>query len=174
MNVLFHTATAIATVVLITDTNRPLLKMYDRINVRDSFLALFVGIIFHGILDYMPHRYPVNSKIDAIASLFIFIAILFWVDKKYKLIIVASFLGNILPDLIDLLPGILNKYFSFNIPILPKIFPWHWPEYSGSIYKGGYNISNLNHLLVLLFVLIICLVRYKDFREIFIRNSSAS
>jgi len=168
MNVFFHSITAIGATVMFTDTSKPVKKSV----LKRCCLVFIAGNFFHGILDYIPHRYPINSKIDAVLSLsFIIFAILF-TNRYYKFIVAASFLGNIFPDLIDLSSGILNKYLHFNFHIYPKIFPWHWPQYSGSIYKDGFEVSILNHFIILAFVFIVCIARFKDFKEIFLPGRS--
>lgn len=170
MNILFHLITAIGAAVLLTDTSKPIEKY---IAIR-CCLIFIVGIFFHGVLDYIPHAYPINSKIDAILSLFFIILAILFTNRNYKFIIAASFFGNIFPDLIDLSSGILNKYLHFNFHIYPKIFPWHWPQYSGSIYKDGSEVSILNHLMILAFALVVCLMRFRDFKEIFLPNRSVA
>ncbi|KAA5537057.1 hypothetical protein F0919_05120 [Taibaiella lutea] len=164
MNVLFHSITAIGLTVAFTDTSKPI----KNIVFKNSCFVFLTGIIFHGILDYFPHCYPIPSQTDAIVSLLLMVVAILSAKGKYKLIVAASFAGNIFPDLIDLSFGILNKYLNLNIPVLPKIFPWHWPEYSGSIYNGDCNISNINHSIVVVTVLIICILKRKDFKSIFL------
>jgi hypothetical protein len=67
---------------------------------------------------------------------------------EVRWILPACFLGAIFPDLADLGPAILNKQMQLNLPTV-KIFPWHWKQYSGSIYDGSRQwLSLLNHLLV--------------------------
>lgn len=168
MNVLFHTATAIATTVLVTNTDRHVLNLLDKNILVSCFFALIIGIIFHSFLDYIPHRYPIPSKTDVVISLLLMIILTLAGDRKYRPIIIVSFLGNILPDLIDLSPNILNKYLHLHIPLFPKIFPWHWSQFSGSIYEGNSGLSNLNHLFIIIFVLVVCGVRFKDFKRIFV------
>lgn len=146
------------------DTSKPV----KGIILKRSCLVFLIGIIFHGILDYIPHCYPFPSKIDAILSLLLIIVAILSADRKYRLIVAASFAGNIFPDLIDLSSGILNKYMHLNIPVFPKVFPWHWPEYSGSIYNGGCNVSNINHSIVIAMVLMICILKREDFKSIFL------
>ena len=74
---------------------------------------------------------------------------------------------SIFPDLIDLGPAIANKIFGINLPILEKLFPWHWPHYSGSIYTNNCGVSTLNHFLVVFTVVVICWFRRKDLKTIF-------
>jgi hypothetical protein len=162
MNILFHTTTALSIAVLLTDTRKIEHSTNPKKVFAISILAFVVGIISHGALDYLPHCYPINSKIDAIAGLIMIISVTWLTNKKYRLIIGLAFAGCIFPDLVDHLPSILNKEFGFSLPIFEKIFPWHVKEYSGSIYSGNCNISNLNHALLLLTIAIVFYCRWKD------------
>ena len=66
----------------------------------------------------------------------------------------------------DLLPAILNKYVGLHLPIIDKIFPWHWHDYSGSIYTQNCGVSTFNHILVVLTIAVICWFRRVDLLEI--------
>jgi hypothetical protein len=171
MNILFHTTTAISVAVLLTDTNRIKQATNSKIIYWTSFFAFTVSLISHGALDYIPHCYPINSKLDAIAGLTMILLTIWLANKKYRLIIGLAFAGCIFPDLVDQLPSILNKEFGFELPILAKIFPWHLKEYSGSIYSGNCNISNLNHVLLIFAVAIIFFCRWNDVTIIFKKQS---
>jgi hypothetical protein len=154
MNIIFHTTAAIGITVLFAETKDRPLKTKKAFET--SVLAFLVAVISHGALDYTPHCYPINSKIDVILSLMIMITTTSFIHKQYRLIAGLSFLGSIFPDLVDLLPSILNKQLGFNLPILNKVFPWHWHEYSGSIYGGDCRVSTFNHALLVLIVGVIC------------------
>lgn len=171
MNALFHTTTAISVAVLLTDTSRIEQASTSKNRIWTSVFAFFVGIISHGALDYIPHCYPINSKLDAIASLILILTTIWFTNKKYRLIIGLSFLGCIFPDLVDLSPGIINKLTGFNLPINDKLFPWHFHEYSGSIYNGECDNSTLNHSLIILTCSIICWARRSDLQKLFGRGS---
>lgn len=168
MNVVFHTSVAVGIAVLLTDTQIQVKAARTGSIIRICFLAFFVGIIFHGILDYIPHCYPVNSKADVIISLLIISLFLWLIDKTYRWILFSAFIGSIFPDLIDLSTGILNKLLSLNLPVLNKFFPWHWSQYSGSIYNGDCNVSSLNHLMIIFTVIVI--LYYKRFDLSKMRN----
>jgi len=114
----------------------------------------------------MPHCYSNNIKIDAIAGLTMIIILIWFTNKIYWLIIILALLGCILPELIDLLPQIFNKHIRFNLPILQKIFPWHWAVYSGSIFTKNGNVSNINNLLVVFTTILICWVKQRDLKRI--------
>ncbi len=170
MNVIFHTTTAISVAILLTDTNRIKQSTTSEITYWTSFFAFVVGLISHGALDYIPHCYPINSKFDAIAGLGMILITIWLTKKKYRLVMGLSFLGSIIPDIVDLSPGIINKQLGLSIPIIDKIFPWHFQTYSGSIYNENCNISTLNHLLLLLTILIVCYYRRTDAKIIFKKN----
>jgi hypothetical protein len=109
-------------------------------------LFFFIGIAAHGILDYVPHCYPINSKIDVILASIIISASIFLSSKNYRLILAFSLFGNIFPDIIDLSPAIINKQLGLNLPIFENFFPWHWHEFSGSIYTDSCHLSSIIHI----------------------------
>lgn len=157
MNVIFHTITAISISVLIIDEDR-------HVNTRWLIvIAFMIGIIVHGFLDYIPHCYPINSKLDVILGLMIIIVFSWMIKKPYRLVVLFSFIGSVFPDIVDLLPAILNKYIGLHLPIYQKIFPW--PEYSGSIYNKDCSISTLNHILLIVLLTTIFIFRWKEFKK---------
>lgn len=172
MNVMFHIATGLSTAVLLTDTSE--------INRNSAYkkilpIALFgfvIGIISHGALDYIPHCYPINSKLDILLGLLSILILLLISKEKYKLIFLGSLIGCVFPDIVDLLPSMLNKFLRLELPVLEKLFPWHWKQYSGSIYTDECNVSFINHSLVLLTVSLILWSRKKDFMTLLVNNKS--
>ncbi|WP_114791646.1 hypothetical protein U0035_18030 [Niabella yanshanensis] len=165
MNVLFHTVSAIGVVAMVTDTS-VIKSGNSRKAIVPAAIAFFLAVFFHGILDYMPHCYPVQSRWDVILGLCIMVAGTLMARRPYQLIVAAAFWGCILPDIIDLLPAILNKYLGWKIPVIPKLFPWHWKENSGSIYTGNCKTSLINHWSVLIFALSIVYARRRDLKMI--------
>lgn len=165
MNVIFHVATAVGITIVATDTKR--------INsFKDTILpalgAFSCGIILHGALDYTPHTYPLSGTIDSIVSLLIIIALITRTKRKFLPILLSAVLGSIFPDLVDLSPHLLNRYVGLEIPEYNKIFPWHYPEYSGSIFSAGNHlVSNINHLLTLTVIAFVCWFRRSDLQQIF-------
>ncbi len=147
MNVLFHLA--IGTSIIASSTHSEVKSNTDLI--QKTLIGTFFGILSHGVLDYTPHCYPIHSKADAIIGLVAIIAILWFLKRKWKIISGCILLSCILPDLIDLSPGILNSLLNINLPTFDPIFPWHIHEYSGSIYTGDCSVSTINHILVFLF-----------------------
>ncbi len=170
MNVLFHTTTAISVAVMLTDTKRIELSKTSTNAVWTSVLAFIVGLILHGALDYIPHCYPINSKIDTIAGLALILTTIWLTNKKYRLIVGLSFLGSIFPDLVDLSPHIINKQLGLSLPTFKIIFPWHLHKYSGSIFNDNCDNSKLNHLLLIFTISIVCWCRQTDLKTMFNKN----
>jgi len=168
MNVFFHVATAVGIAVSFTDTNK--IKR-GKDTVIPACCAFISGIFIHRILDYIPHTYPFSAKTDVIISLFLIAVMLALANRKCIIILIFAILGCTLPDLIDLLPSIVNKYMNLNIPVTEKIFPWHSPLYSGSIFTGTSTASDINHIGILLIIAMICWCRKTDFINIFNRKN---
>jgi hypothetical protein len=168
MNVLFHTSTAIAIAVTTIDIDIISDKrIITKKNITTGLLAFVLGVMSHGVLDYVPHCYPINSKIDIFAGLLMIITLTWLTNRSFRPIMFASFVGSVLPDVIDLLPAILNKQLHLNLPILNKCFPWHWKIFSGSIYSKDCMVSTLNHIGLILSIIIILWLRQKDVKIIF-------
>lgn len=125
-----------------------------------------LGVVSHGILDYVPHCYPVNPKTDAIIGLLLIPGLIYFTKIPYRIAVAGAFSGSLFPDLVDLSPGILNSLLHLNLPTFAPIFPWHWHAYSGSIYSNNCQVSHINHLLVLLTVGLICWIKHANLRAI--------
>ncbi|MDR2956429.1 MAG: hypothetical protein LBV43_15255 [Prevotella sp.] len=167
MNILFHLVTSVGVTVIVTDTTG-ICKVRE--GIIPGICAFSAGLIIHGILDYLPHTYPFSATVDVFLSLLVVAALIISSKPKYWLIICLAMLGSVFPDVIDLLPSILNKYLTFDLPVGNKIFPWHWADYSGSIFIGKSIASDINHFSVLIITIIVCYCRRKDFIEIFIKR----
>lgn len=167
MNILFHIATGAAIIILHSHIKHP-----NKTRFYGS--GFILGVISHGILDYTPHCYPIPSKIDAILGLLIMISTLFFVKKKFKILVSAIFFGCVFPDLIDLSPGILNTLFHINLPIFDKVFPWHYHQYSGSIYSTDCTVSMANHGLVLMFCSIIIFLKLGFIKKNILRTDKSN
>lgn len=155
MNMIFHTTVAIGAMVGLTNTIKIEKSNSIKDYIKTGMLAFVLGIGLHGILDYIPHCYPLGAKLDVSLSCALMLLIAFFIKQKYWIIAGLSFLGNIFPDLIDLFPSILNNYISVDFLIIDNIFPWHYKKYSGSIYNADCLVSNINHAIVLLIIFII-------------------
>ncbi|MBN2651506.1 MAG: hypothetical protein JXR63_03910 [Spirochaetales bacterium] len=148
MNVIFHTLTGIALGSALTSREKPT-SMTKKIVT--PILGFTLGIISHGLLDVLPHTYPLKSHVDIIFSLVAFALTLLIVKKETIPLFTCCFLGSIFPDMIDLGPEMANQFFNLKLPtIKAKVFPWHLPQYSGSIYTKPSPISNLAHTLIII------------------------
>jgi hypothetical protein len=84
------------------------------------------------------------------------------------LLFASVFLASFAPDIVDLGPRMLRAITGISTPMVdaPPLFPWHWPEGSGSMYpmsstapertrilNVGENatVSWINHLIVVVF-----------------------
>lgn len=167
MNVTFHTLASLATVAVLSRKIKPRDAFsLPPLNEYIFFAAGFaIGILIHGILDYAPHNYLIPSIIDVFLSLFLLALALASVKRYLWLLTLACFTGGIFPDLVDLGTAIINKRLGTNLPVV-KIFPWHWSNYSGSIYDGSHHIeSAVYHLTVAAVFSAVCyLLRDRWFR----------
>lgn len=172
MNVLFHTSAAIGTIALSVSNDSVEDKIFSKNNIKRGVNFFFgIGIISHGVLDFIPHCYPINSKIDAIISLIIILASIFSSNKQNKFLVTLIFLGSIFPDLIDLSPQIIEKYLGINMPNFEKIFPWHFHENSGSIYNDNCSNSMVYHSILTFSILLIVWIKRGLLFHVFVQNN---
>jgi len=54
-----------------------------------------------------------------------------------------------------------------NVTVHTKFFPWHWKEYSGSIFYVGDRVSDINHISVIILTAIVCWFRKTDLKNMF-------
>lgn len=161
MNIVFHCVAATGIIALAAaplKNGKPILS---------SLVMLALGIISHGALDYIPHQYPIKSSIDVLSGLCYIVLILFLLRSTFRIAAAACFIGAIAPDIIDHSLEISNKYLHTSILIWKNIFPWHWHEYSGSLYGVGATVSHFNHLCLIFFVAVIIFWNWKVFRILF-------
>jgi hypothetical protein len=164
MNIIFHTTSAIGIAVLLRGIPKTGIAA-------KSVIAFGIGVIIHGILDYVPHCYPINSKLDVACGLAMILMLIGLTKKPYRLITGMSCFGCVFPDLVDLAPSILNKQLGLHLPIFEKIFPWHTPQYSGSIYSGYCTISMFNHVVLILLIVGICWFKQTSLKEMVKKNA---
>ena len=160
MNVTFHVLGSLATASVLS------LGLSDKIyDIKKLTIGFITGIFIHGILDYLPHSYPFRSRFDIILGFTLFLIGFFLAQNRSKLLVAVCFAGSIFPDVIDLGGEIANKHLGIPVPHLSfNIFPWHWKEYSGSIYDGSRQTeSNIYHILFLLICLAVLYAKRKDF-----------
>lgn len=155
MNVIFHALAggAIAHVAFRIATG-----------VRPSGVALgsvaVAAVASHGLLDWLRHGYPVPSRLDVVLALALSAAWLGLVHARLRLLFATALAASFAPDLVDHLP----RWLHFATPLPVPMFPWHAPEWSGSLYpsceiRAGSNLvaleagsnrvaSILNHTIV--------------------------
>ena len=148
MNVIFHTLASVATAAVLSTQLKEKKPINSTTGLTILVIGFTAGILLHGLLDWSPHQYPLPSALDVVVSLILFSVVFTLAHQKARWILTVCFLGSVFPDLVDLGPAILNKQMQLNLPVV-KIFPWHWKQYSGSVYDGSrYWLSILNHLVV--------------------------
>ncbi len=130
-------------------------------------LAAAVSLVSHGVLDGLKHGYPLSSLVDMITSTALAVAWCLMVRRRFVALFAAVFFASFLPDLIDQGPGLLKSVAGINLHLSgwTPVFPWHWPDGSGSMYPNasmvaerfrildlGRNraISAVNHAIVVL------------------------
>lgn len=141
MNVTFHVLTGISVAAVLCPRKQ-------EVTGKALLVGLGATIPLHGLLDFVPHSYPIKSSFDVIVALLLFGTALLLAKPHLYLLIATCFVGSVLPDLVDLTPGILHRHVGLSLPEA-RIFPWHWRQYSGSIYNGSRGIESAAfHLLV--------------------------
>ena len=160
MNVTFHVLGSLATASALSLGRSE--KFY---NIPKLAIGFVTGILIHGVLDYLPHSYPLPSRFDIGFAFLLFVAGFLVSQKQNKLLVAVCFAGCVFPDVIDLGGEIANKHLGIPVPHLSfNIFPWHWKEYSGSIYNGRRQTeSNIYHISFLLICLTVIYSKRKDF-----------
>ena len=169
MNVTFHALGSFATAAVLSLKSAEgeffgLKKSSTWLKMLIGFVA---GILVHGVLDFLPHQYPLPSKFDVIFALVLLALTIFLAQKQNWLLILVCFGGAIFPDVLDLSAEIAKKYLGISLPSFSfKIFPWHWKQYSGSIYDGSRSLeSNIYYISILL----ICFGLIYAYRKQFFR-----
>jgi len=100
-------------------------------------------------MDFVPLSYPIPSGIDVVVSIALFVVAVAQTKPQFRVLVTACFMGSIFPDLVDLGPAILNHRLGWSLPTV-KMFPWHWPQYSGSLYHGAKRFqSAVSHCIVI-------------------------
>jgi hypothetical protein len=158
VNVTFHTAGAVATAAFLSSTQARAAsgRSTPRHILLIAVIGFVAGIAEHGIMDYVPHSYPIPSSLDVVFSIALFMVAVAQTKPQFRVLVTACFMGSIFPDLVDLGPRILNHHLDWTLPTI-KIFPWHWPQYSGSLYHGVKRFqSAVSHCIVIGVSVILC------------------
>jgi len=129
---------------------------------RSAVLAvgLGIGVLAHGLLDVAPHSYPLPSVPDVAIALAIFVVSVVLAKREQHLLVLACFAGAALADLVDLGPEITNRHLGMRLPVV-QVFPWHWHQYSGSIYDGSRWVQSLIAHFAVVGVSLVLLWRYR-------------
>jgi hypothetical protein len=161
MNVAFHTLAGLAISQTAASRLKPAAAAGPprrRLGRRDAGIAAAVfalGVASHGVLDGLKHYYPLSSAGDALTSAALFCGWLALVPRRLWPLFFIGFAGAIFPDLFDHVPRDLNRHLGLTLPVLPKVFPWHWPEGSGSLsgaHPPAFGVVSLaNHVIVVSF-----------------------
>jgi hypothetical protein len=155
---------------------------FTRRDVPVLALTFVAGVLSHGVLDGLKHGYPVLYALDPPLALVLLALWLALVGRRYRLLILVGFAGAILPDVVDLGPGVAR--FLLNLPPHKghHLFPWHWLDGSGSMYPStnqaadphlakldaGDNqaVSITNHVLVVFFAAAAIVSNRRPFRRV--------
>lgn len=165
MNVTFHTVAALATAAVLSSRNvaQSPDESISRSRAAPLGIGFLIGLILHGVFDFYPHAYTFNSGLDILFSLILFFSALALAKRQHMMLIGACFIGAAFPDLVEG-PPVLNKHLGWSVPLV-KVFPWHWRQYSGSIYDGSKGFESLlGHVAVVgLAISLLYVYRYEFF-----------
>jgi len=92
-------------------------------------LGFISNIIMHGVMDLVPHDYPITTMMDVFISFALFFLAIIFVKKEFRSAVFFCFLGGALPDLVD--KGFFRVLRMNSI----KLFPWHWSNVINFFYK---------------------------------------
>jgi len=170
MNVTFHALAAVGIAHIAAIRLNPSREAwFYRADLWVLGSAFTLGVLSHGVLDGLKHGYPIQTGPDILCAGVIAIAWCACVHRRYFLLFASVFLASFAPDLVDHGPRLLPFATWIGIPAhdATPLFPWHWPDGSGSMYSTlsnaperrrifdiGQNstVSWTNHLIVVAFV----------------------
>jgi len=158
VNVTFHTTVALATAAFLSSTqSRPASGgTAARPSLLIAVIGFVAGVVEHGVMDYVPHSYPIPSGMDVVFSIILFTVAVALTKPQFRVLVTVCFIGSIFPDLVDLGPPILNRHLGWSLPSV-KIFPLHWPQYSGSLDHGANNLQSVvSHSVFIGFCVSLC------------------
>jgi hypothetical protein len=155
LNTAFHALTGLAigqtAASRLVTAPRESRSLYARVTAFTFLLC----VMSHGVLDGLPHEYPFRALGDTLWTTGLVVVWMAFIQPRYRLLLAIAFIGAELPDLIDHVPRDLNRHLGLHLPVLPKLFPWHYRGGSGSL--SGYvppmaRIASLvNHVIVVTF-----------------------
>ncbi len=169
MNVSFHViAGAGIAHVAATQIRNSKDSWFCRSDLKTLAVAISLGVLSHGVLDGLKHGYPIRPLYDVVGGSLLALCWCLFVQRRYRLLFASVILASLAPDIIDLGPRMLLSMTGIWTPTveLGPLFPWHWPDGSGSMYPAvshapertrildaGQNeiVSWTNHLIVIAF-----------------------
>jgi len=169
MNVTFHALTAVGIAhVAAIRLNSSREGWFYRSDVWVLGAAFTLGVLSHGVLDGLKHGYPIQTMPDILCAGALAICWCLCVRRRFFLLFASVSLASFAPDIVDLGPRMLGSATGIWTPMLhpTPLFPWHWPDGSGSMYATlskapesarildiGQNriVSWTNHLIVVAF-----------------------
>jgi hypothetical protein len=150
-----------------------------------------LGVLSHGVLDGLKHGYPIRAIPDILCSSVVAVGWCLFVHRRFSLLFASVFLASFAPDIVDLGPRMLRSITGLSMPMVdaPLLFPWHWPDGSGSMYPIsstalerfrildiGQNrtVSWINQFIVVVFAASGIFANLRVFRFLFPRNRGAA
>jgi len=124
VNLIFHTVFSVSTSPVIS---KKIVKS-DK-TLKYLGLGFISNIIMHGVMDLVPHDYPITTMMDVFISFALFFLAIIFVKKEFRSAVFFCFLGGALPDLVD--KGFFRVLRMNSI----KLFPWHWSNVINFFYK---------------------------------------
>jgi hypothetical protein len=64
-------------------------------------IGFVAGVVEHGVMDYIPHSYPIPSGVDVVLSLILLIVAVAQTKPQFRVLVAACFIGSVFPDLAD-------------------------------------------------------------------------
>lgn len=145
-------------------------KQLRKTHAKILITSVFINVGLHGIFDILPHAYPFKGFMDIMLSLVLLGIVLLLVQARSIPVIIACFFGGVLPDIIDLGPAIVNKLNIVDLPVI-KVFPWHWPQFSGSIFDNRNVLTSLFcHIAVVVILIIVVYLNWGYICESILRR----
>jgi hypothetical protein len=121
-------------------------------------LASAVGLASHGVLDGLRHGYPLSAIPDIGLAATLAVIWCLAVRSPLRLLFACVIAAALLPDIVDHGAAMLRWKAGLDVPMRAPIFPWHWPDGSGSLTDRALDVgrnravSLTNHLVVLVLV----------------------